>query len=306
MKNSFLLIFILCISTNFHSQNKSSIPIDIKNFNKSISDKSLTGLIELSSMEVATSTLAQTLKTEADCQVAQPKNLSDLVGGWTIFFHHLNLESAAKVGIISIGEVQTNMGKEVYVYEQMNYKDVDNCKGGMITYGAGVRLTILAKKLNASADLSSLGAIAAAAEVNMAEVTVSMKTIGLSGPDINAAIPPAGSYNVEKHVQYLQAIDNIKSAVNKGTTVVTPQIISLVLPPVDDLEFIKARYMTFALERIAKKESFNVAKTKLKTYNDLSDTIFRKAYMSFVKATDDTKPSEIQSLQAKEILKLTD
>src|SRR5690606_17193170 len=161
----------------------------------------------------------------------------------------MNLDTAAKVGVISLGEASTNIGKDVYIYEQMYYKDVSNCDAGKVTYGSGVRLTILAKKLEAGVNLSNLGAIAASAEMKKAEVTVTISTIGLSGPKVNQLIPPAGSYNVEKHVQYLQAIDGIKALINDSTTVVTPEIISLTIPESQNLEFVKASYITFALER---------------------------------------------------------
>lgn len=303
---TFVSIFIIiCVSLTTYAQEESVIPVNIKSLNESISNKSLMGSIELSSMEVESSALSDVLETIPNCQVNPPTTLAQLTGGWKIFFHQMTLETAAKVGVISLGEAETNIGKEVYVYEQMNYKDIDNCKNGKITYGAGVRLTILAKKLNASANLTNLGAIAASAEFKMAEVTVTMSTIGLSGPEITATIPPAGSYSVEKHVQYLQAIDAIKAAITKPTTLVTPEVISLSIPPQSNLEFLKATYITFALERIAKRESFNTAKSKIETWNDISDAMFKQVYTALVKANDDTRPSEIQSLQAKEILQNT-
>ncbi|WP_264550310.1 hypothetical protein [Flavobacterium sp. N2820] len=307
MKKSFILLsfFTLCVSLNNYAQEKNIIPVNIKSLNESISQKSLTGSIELSSMEVESSALSDILATTPNCQVTAPTTLAQLTGGWKIFFYNMTLETAAKVGVVSIAEAQTNIGKEVYVYEQMNYKDLDNCKNGKITYGAGVRLTILAKKLDASANLSNLGAIAASAEFKKAEVTVTMSTIGLSGPKITATIPPAGSYSVEKHVQYLQAIDAIKEATADSTTIVTPEIISLSIPPSSNSEFLKATYITFALERIAKRESFNTAKTKIETWSDLTDAMFRQVYTAIVGGNDDKKPSEINVLQAKEILKDT-
>jgi len=254
-------------------------------------------------MQINSSAISEILSSKEPCNIIAPKTLADLTGGWKIFFYQMSLETAAKVGIISLGEAATNSGKELYIYEQMNYKDLDNCKDGKITYGAGVRLTILAKKLDASVNLTSLGAIAASAEFKKAEVTVSMSTIGLSGSKITKTIPPAGSYNVEKHVQYLQAIDAIKEVISDPSTVVTPEIISLSIPENNNLEFIKAAYTTFALERISKKESYITAKSKIKNWNDISESTLKNVYMSFVSAIDNTKPTEIQSLQAKEILK---
>jgi len=312
MKKLKLSILILCIScsiSNIYAQDSTStkVPIDLNEFRKSAASKSLTGIVNLKSNIADVSTIEENLKVTNGCQEPiPPKDLAGLTGGWNIFFYSLTLDAAANLGIISLGEVSANYGKEVFVYEQMYYKDAKNCKGENITFGAGVRLTILAKKLSASANFSNLGAIAASAEFKSAEVEVRIKTVGLSGPEINSLPPSAGSYSIEKHVQYLQAIDAIKNAISKTTTKVTPEVISIQLTPIADVEYAKANYTAFALRRIAKGESFTIALTKLKEYDRLGEETIKAVYLYLVKTADLTKPSQITILTAKNLIKNTE
>lgn len=313
MKNYNLLkavcCFIIILSYAYaQDSTKTRVPLDLSEVNKLISTKSLSGILSVKSSQLDANAIEKNLTPVPGCvEPKAPINLAELTGGWNIFFYSLTMDAAVSLGIISLGEVSANAGKEVFVYEQMYYKDAKTCAGANITYGSGVRLTILAKKLSGSANFSNLGAIAASAEIKSAEVEVRMKTIGLSGQAILALIPDAGSYSVEKHVQYMQAINDVKTAISTDSTVVvTPEIISMQLTPLTDVDFVKSVYTTFALKRIAKGDSFIVALTKLKSKDSLGEEIVKKVYLHLVKSADATKPSQIVVLTAKDLLKNTE
>lgn len=299
---------ILCISLflwcSTSAQDSTRIPINSEFLKKAVDNPNFNKSAEIGETK---SKLLQELLESSECQIpTPPTKLADLTGGWAVFFHNMTLESAANVGIISIGDINANYGKEVYIYEQMNYKDLDNCKGGKTTYGAGIRLVIFVKKISASANLSSLGAIAASAEFKLADVTVNMKTIGLSGPKVQNAIPNAGTYSVEKHVEYLQAIDAIKAVTHDASTIVVPEVISFNIPVKHIDEMLKATYIGFALKRIAKGESYLIAKTKVKKPDAISDETIKNVYLGIVKQADETKPTAMQVLMAKELLQNTE
>lgn len=301
MKN-FTLFLILIVSCSTVFGQKTLIPMsNILLDTVSTIDTSNVELLLLESSFVEKSTIDSAVIRIKEVKSQTPSNLADLTGGWDFWDYHLSLETAQKLSIVSVGDIGANYGKDVYVYDFMFYKDDKNNKGEKIKWGAGVRLVIIAKKLNSSANFSTLGAIAASAEVNMAEVSIRMKTIGISGTKINKVIPAAGAYDIEKHVEYLKAIDSIKALASDASTKVTPEIIEVEVE--SSRSELRSILVSHAFKMISKGKSYDTAIKKLKKKDGQLEEIVKGVYEGFINSSDDTKPTKIQKLQAKEIFK---
>jgi hypothetical protein len=204
--------------------------------------------------------LAAAINDFATTLPTPPLGLASLTDGFRIFNYSMSQAAAAKLNVI-LGGASGSADKKVFVYDFMFYKD-DVDKGGVpITWGAGVRLVIVAKTIAATANVSSLPAIAASAQFNLIEASYNLQTVGMSGPKIVTAVPNAGSYDVEKHVELLRAIDAIRDAANDKTTVVTPKLIKLDVR--EDDTYIEAVARTMALRAFAIGKSCNQAKDGL-------------------------------------------
>lgn len=177
----------------------------------------------------------------------RPTNLKDLTGGYRLFQYQLNLDAAIKLNLIAAG-AKLDGAEKVFVHDFIFYKDGEDEHGQPIRWGSGVRLIIQARNLGGSANFSSLPAIAASAEFRFAETTVDLRTIGISGPKIVAAVPKAAAYDVATHVAYMKAVDAIVAAATDPVTVVTPEVVTV--NPQDSDNSVDAIVRAYAMREI--------------------------------------------------------
>ncbi len=153
-------------------------------------------------------------------------DVSCLTDGFTIQDYNLEWDAAVKLGLV-LGNVAGNVSKKVFIHDLMFTKPDVDAGGNPITWGSGVRLVIIASANNSNANFSSLPAIAASAEFKYTEAKFDFRTVGVAGPKITGAIPPAASYNIDTHVNLMRAVDKIRDAMADATTVITPRVVSI-------------------------------------------------------------------------------
>jgi hypothetical protein len=226
------------------------------------------GKIEVNDKQVDTKSITNTLKstntsrpTPPDCSMG----IGCLTDGWQVFDYSLSWESAVKLGIIT-GGLEGAGNKKIFIHDFMFYKSDFDQADNRIVWGAGIRLIIRARELNASAKFTSLPAIAASAEFSYSEASYNIQTVGLSGPKIGIAAPKVGSYNIESYVNLMNAVNDIQRAALDLTTVVKPQLIQLNVQ--DGSYYIENIARTLALFRIASGTSCEDTKSTLSTNHE--------------------------------------
>jgi len=226
---------------------------------------SVTGMdaIEINGVSRTEGSFADALFKAAACSNQSdpaPTDLNGLTDGFESFNFSMTMSAAAKLGIPFLNISGTG-DKRVFIQDFMFYKNSTDGCGNPVKWGAGVRVVISARSLTGSAAFTSLPAVAASTEFRYAESAYRLQTIGISGPKIDAAVPPAGSYDIEKHVALMKAIDDIRKVARDATTIVTPALITLVVQ--EDEIYVDALSRSMALQYLAAGRSCNDAKKGL-------------------------------------------
>lgn len=305
MKNIIYISLLLSVLNTLKAQiSHINFPIKNQEFFKNIKENNLKNSKLLTYKSDAENELflkafEKNASELVNCVLTPPSNIATLTGGYQIFDYHLTSDQAYKLGVIGVGEASSSIGKEIYIYDHMYYKNDKDCLGHAITYGAGVRLIVTVKQINANVNLNGLGAIAASAEMKFAEVTVSFKTIGLSGKPINDAVPSSGAYNIEKHVEYLNAINLIRSKINDPATVVTPEIISVQIDGTE-IETLRSLITAHAIKMISDGKNYVEALSKIPNASTYAKEILTGVYNQQIGRADNKAITQLEKIKAKE------
>jgi hypothetical protein len=245
--------------------------------------------LAIDEIQVSEPKLDSALKASATTKKG-PANLKELTGGFHVFQYQLSQDAAMKLNLIAVGG-QLAGAEKVFVHDFMFYKDDTDENNLPIRWGAGVRLIIQAKSLAGSANFTSLPAIAASAEFRFAETSVDLRTIGMSGPKIVALVPKAAAYDVETHVAYMKTIDAIVAAGHDGTTVVTPEVVTV--NPQDYGLSIDAIARAHAMRQMLLGKSCEDARKALaKNRSPRSEQSVNASYRELMGKCDNKSPSD--------------
>jgi len=261
--------------------------------------------IQINEGQTVEAFLANGLSELTECTSSPPPtDLSGLTDGFTVFNYSMTTSAAAKLNIPFTNLAGTG-DKRVFVHDFMFYKkDEDSC-GNPQTWGAGVRVIITARSVSASANLISLPAVAASAQFSFAETQYTFATIGMSGPKIAAVAPNAGSYDIEKHVELMKAMDNIRDLATDPTTVITPRLVSVDVR--EDDVYIDQLARVMALRAFANNRSCQNAKGSLaNNHSATADAAVEAVYKELMnKCTGDKPTNPVLLARIAEFLRLS-
>lgn len=117
--------------------------------------------------------------------------------------------------------------------------------------GVGLRLTALVDVKKGSINLASLGAIAAAAEADQVAGTLTVQTLGVSGPQVSSTLPLPSELNSTTVQNAIQSLGAIKAIIYDKDTSVTPRVTGIYNPlPSSDPRLINAMVSQLAAEPI--------------------------------------------------------
>jgi len=138
----------------------------------------------------------------------------------------LNIQTAADLGI-SIGSINGSFKSFCLSYEAMLYteKITTTPIGGKIygtRWGAGLRVVLKVSDVQSKAKFN-FGAIAAAAELNLAKVEYQINGIGISSPSILKVLPGPGEFNFENYNKILEASDKVKKFMADNSDKLSPE-----------------------------------------------------------------------------------
>lgn len=308
MKKKLFFLFVFLSIQILDAQVQIPIDVDsLKIFNRNELDQLSKGKLGINSYLLEQVRINKSVKENNDIlklpgcvdNIKVPTKKEELTDGWKEYFYKMNYNAAVNLGLINMVQGESSSNLEVYVYDFMLLKDVQDCKGNDYRFGSGMRLIVKYRKLDSDVKVTGLPSVAASVQLNKAEVTVEMRTYGISGDKVNLIAPMTGDYDVRKHVEYMETIDNFKKQViNDRTTNYTPKLISY-SPSTIDFNVGIAQY--YALKYISKRKTYNDAISKIK------DTRYHleieKVYKFQMRDNWQLKPSRIDQLTAKKYLK---
>jgi|GEM_PF-6174948 hypothetical protein len=173
-----------------------------------------------------------------------PKNAEDLTSGIRYSAHYLeesDSESLSAFGYVSGSHTGT---KSIIIVDFILYKDVlcTNDQSHLTfkyRYAVGARLLLTIHTSKGKVNIS-LAEIAAQVELNKAEVSYSLHTIGITGGTVVDTIAPlattilSGDFDVTGYTNILKAVDNIIQVIYKGdpktAALVPPTAAQLIAP----------------------------------------------------------------------------
>ena len=96
--------------------------------------------------------------------------------------------------------------------------------------GVGLRVTAYVTVINGTANLSSLGAIAADAEAGKITGSIVVQTLGISGKSISTALPLPSELNQTTIQNAILSLAAIKASLYDKNTLITPRVVGIYNP----------------------------------------------------------------------------
>lgn len=147
------------------------------------------------------------------CKYKIPKKLSDLTSGLTYRYYRFNGTMKASMQAFGIASGDADSETEFIVIDYLQYKDC-HCDGlPTIRYAVGLRTELKFTKLNSKVEFNSIGSmpqLAAQVQLGQTKVTFSMKSIGLTGPEVRFNIPSEMDFNVSSFREFQNAIEFLR------------------------------------------------------------------------------------------------
>lgn len=166
------------------------------------------------------------------CVFDIPKELKDLKSGFQ--FNHYVFKSSNKAAMQAFGIVNSEVRESslYIVTDYLQYKDI-HCSGlPKIRYAIGVRSEFRLLGIESESQLSGIGSLAGLAaqvETNKMQVSITIKTIGVTGIDSRLSIPSNSTFDVKTYSDYEKILDFIRNLkdydAGSDNLIVEPQII---------------------------------------------------------------------------------
>lgn len=204
--------------------------------------------------------------------ISCPQDLAGLTDGWEVFTSQISNKAAASLNYFV--EADLSDDDQVILYNFVYYKDIFG-PGIKVAYrcGAGVMLALKVSRTDGKASLS-LPFLAASAELGHAKVEFRMKTIGVSGAEINKIVPDAqriGAFDTKGYAETFSTINKLRDVVAKGGAGVTvvPRPLAISFQTVDPTKVDIGLARVHALKSILSKHSCSKSQDQLPGTNEI-------------------------------------
>ncbi|HWA35315.1 MAG TPA: hypothetical protein VG737_14340 [Cyclobacteriaceae bacterium] len=218
--------------------------------------------------------------------------------------HIYTLSEAAN---LKIPVVNAAGSKDLKIYVK-DYKRVApacaSSDGSQLTYGIIIRTVIEIENYDASLGVN-VAAFAASASLNKSTQHFYFYKDGFTNGDVDTEIAKVSgkNFNVENYYNFQQVMTNVLELLKKPQTVFSPVVI-LNLPPSQlwQLTIKRSLWSAYALQSIKNKTPFAGASGGGMAGNLQAIAAISEIYDYFGVPKDNTPPSQIQSLQASQML----
>jgi hypothetical protein len=157
-------------------------------------------------------------------QIQVPGTLAELTNADTLIYS-LSVNAAASLGI-PLGKIQMEGKVTVFVQDFAQYEEIiDGVQ--KVRYGITIRYAVAFRQLAGSFNISTMPAIAAAAQLNFAEATAKFSVLGMTSARIVKAIPVVPKLDVEAYTLFAQSMKDIKDLIFESDTVIKPAVLAV-------------------------------------------------------------------------------
>lgn len=170
-------------------------------------------------------TLAEMCELVERAKVPLPKTLNELPQMRT-YEKHLTHDQAIHYGVSGASIA----GKTKYSYLIQLFVQYVNLpiSGHLIPVGVGLCWTARLTEIKLKVNVSTMAAVAAAAELGLTDASWEFDTIGLVSDKIRQLLPTNPKLSVNCYVELANALANIKATIGKQDVTITPQILTIV------------------------------------------------------------------------------
>ncbi len=142
-----------------------------------------------------------------DCMSKAPKTIHDLQDGVVVETYEFEKGNEAELGLLGFLNVSLANKEKVTVVEYLQHGSI-LCNNRFLKYGVGCRLMMRIKSHKRGAKLNTPQQITASVIFDKAEVTFSMRTVGITGPGV-AKLNKAGSLAENTYTNFMTEVSNL-------------------------------------------------------------------------------------------------
>jgi hypothetical protein len=205
---------------------------------------------------------------------------------------------------ISFGATDNKISRRVFIQEYKKYKEITS-NDEVLHYGISIRWIVNIKKLNSSANISSLPMVTASAQFNNLSASVSFEVVGISSSLITPLMPTNVDLKSDTYVDLKNAFEEIKGKIWDTSTTITPSVLGIFgsVRSDDEKIFNDAVAITYALNNIKRGRNLNRALADVASKSDSVKEIVKSTYEEITKTSDlNVDPSDSAKNKAKQIL----
>ena len=151
-----------------------------------------------------------------------------VIGSGDVSYGQINVGAEGNSYIIIVDYIKSNVRSMDYpiIDEIMKTEDIKNVQ---VYYGVGLRVIANISVISGKINISNLYGLAAAAEAKQISGTMTIQTLGISGPSITPLLPIPSEISANSIQNALIAIGSIKAKMYDSTTNITiiPRVVAI-------------------------------------------------------------------------------
>ncbi len=218
-------------------------------------------------------------------QIQLPTTLSEL-DRETVDIIDLSVDTALALRI-PFGATDNKLSRRVYIQEYKKYKEITQ---GNETLHAGIsiRWIVNIKKLNSSANVSSLPMVTASAQFNNLSASVRFEVIGISSSEITELLPTNVDLKADTYVELKNAFEKIKGKIWDTATTITPSVLGVfgTIKSEEEKVMTDAVAIAYALKKIKDGRNLQRALNDIVTMPETVKDIVKSVYSEINKSSD--------------------
>lgn len=218
-------------------------------------------------------------------QIQLPTKLSEL-DRETVDIIDLSVDTALALRI-PFGATDNKLSRRVYIQEYKKYKEITQ---GNETLHAGIsiRWIVNIKKLNSSANISSLPMVTASAQFNNLSASVRFEVIGISSSEITELLPTNVDLKADTYVELKNAFEKIKGKIWDTVTTITPSVLGVfgTIKSEEERIMTDAVAISYALKKIKDGRNLQRALNDIVTMPETIKDIVKSVYSEINKSSD--------------------
>lgn len=217
-------------------------------------------------------------------QINLPTELSEL-DRETVDIIDLSVDTALALRI-PFGATDNKLSRRVYIQEYKKYKEITQGNDS-IHCGISIRWIVNIKKLNSSADISSLPMVTASAQFNNLSASVRFEVVGISSSEITSLLPTNVDLKADTYVELKNAFEKIKGKIWDNATTITPSVLGVfgTIKSEEERVMTDAVLIAYALKKIKDGRNLQRALNDIATKPETAKEVVKSVYSEINKSS---------------------